>query len=862
MSDGKKVVIVESPAKARTIGRILGNGYHVLASMGHVRDLPERTLGVDIKNNFTPIYQETKKKVIQDLKAVSRDASNIYLASDPDREGEAIAWHLMEALKKSTKAPFSRVVFHEITRSAVNSAFQHPADINMNLVDSQQARRILDRLVGYKVSEILWSKIERGISAGRVQSVALRIVCEKEREVLAFNPQEYWNLTVNLEIEPQGSGKKYQAKLFQIDGRKAEITNGDESGKALESVRNASDFRIANNEIKPRKRYAPPPFITSTLQQAAGPALRFSASHTMRVAQQLYEGVDLGSSGPAGLITYMRTDSFTIAKEAQEACRSYIGSNIGSEYLPDTPNFFKNAGRAQEAHEAIRPTDVTRTPKELEPYISPDQMKLYTLVWKRFVASQMRPAEQKVTTVDTSIAGSDGRNFIFRTTATETVFAGFLKIYDFLDRDKDDKSAEDSSEEDEYMPTASLSGLVKGQKVLLIDSKSEQKFTEPPPRFSESMLIKALEANGIGRPSTYATIVNTIQQRKYVDKLKGKLIPTVLGFKVNDFLVANLGSLFQIGFTAEMELKLDKVEEGEIQWQVMLEEFYRSFSTWVGEAKTLGSPEKEKAEKAVHLFDAVQNWKAPEKKVRRTYDDHKFVESIKGQFEKNGTISEKQWGAILRLAFQYKDQISDYNLKMTELGVNPEAAQATGDFRAQGETAADPRTQAEKAAEMEMFKEVLSILQSVKTADPETERRRGGRKFDDKKFIASINNQLEDGRILSEKQINAVKKLTVKYKEQIPDFEKLSEKLKLTENAPGTETKGSPASSANAEEIQKLIDQLGGITEWEKPVKKGFRIFDDKSFYSSLSKQFAAKKSLSEKQVSALRRIVGKYIKE
>lgn len=860
MSDGKKVVIVESPAKARTIGRILGNGYHVLASMGHVRDLPERTLGVDIKNSFTPIYQETKKKVIQELKSVSRDASNIYLASDPDREGEAIAWHLMEALKKSTKAPFSRVVFHEITRSAVNSAFQHPADINMNLVDSQQARRILDRLVGYKVSEILWSKIERGISAGRVQSVALRIVCEKEREVLAFIPQEYWNLTVNLEIEPKGSGKKYQARLFQIDGKKAEIKTGEDSAKALESIRNAGDFRIANNEIKPRKRYAPPPFITSTLQQAAGPALRFSASHTMRIAQQLYEGVDLGSSGPAGLITYMRTDSFTIAKEAQEACRSYIIENIGSEYLPDTPNFFKNAGRAQEAHEAIRPTDVTRTPKDLESFLSPDQMKLYTLVWKRFVASQMRPAEQKVTTVDTAIAGSDGRNFIFRTTATETVFAGFLKIYDFLDRDKDDKSSDDSPEEDEFMTTASLSELVRDQKVLLLDSKSEQKFTEPPPRFSESMLIKALEANGIGRPSTYATIVNTIQQRKYVDKIKGKLIPTELGFKVNDFLVANLGNLFQIGFTAEMELKLDKIEEGEIQWQAMLEEFYRSFSMWVGEAKTLGSPEKEKAEKAVHLFDSVKNWKAPEKKSRRTYDDHKFVESVKSQFEKNGGISEKQWGAMLRLAYQYRDQIPEYGLKMSELGVNPEAASGAADSQAHGESA-DPKVQAEKAAEMEVFKELLSILQTVKTADPETERRRGGRKFDDKKFISSIKNQLEDGRILSDKQVNAVKKLTVKYKDQITDFESLSAKLKLGEGASESGTKGSPASGANAEEIQKLIDQLAGITEWETPVKKGFRTFDDKSFYGSLSKQFAAKKNLSEKQLAALKKIVGKYIK-
>ncbi|MCX6985103.1 MAG: DNA topoisomerase, partial [Lentisphaerae bacterium] len=370
------------------------------------------------------------------------------------------------------------------------------------------------------------------------------------------------------------------------------------------------------------------------------------------------------------------------------------------------------------------------------------------------------------------------------------------------------------------------------------------------------------EANGIGRPSTYATIVNTIQQRKYVDKLKGKLIPTVLGFKVNDFLVANLGNLFQISFTAEMELKLDKVEEGEIQWQAMLEEFYKSFSTWVGEAKTLGSPEKEKAEKAVHLFDTVQNWKAPEKKARRTYDDHKFVESVKGQFEKNGGISEKQWGAILRLAFQYKDQIPGYSLKMTDLGVDPEAPQASAGSKAQGEAAADPRTQAEKAAEMEIFKELLSLLQSVKTADPETERRRGGRKFDDKKFIASIKNQLDDGRILSEKQINAIKKLTVKYKEQIPDFEKLSPKLNLTENASAAGTKGTPASSANAEEIQKLIDQLAGITEWEKPVKKGFRTFDDKAFYGSLSKQFAAKKNLSEKQLAALKKIVGKYIKQ
>ncbi|HCE43446.1 MAG TPA: type I DNA topoisomerase [Lentisphaeria bacterium] len=853
MSEGKKVVIVESPAKARTISRILGPEYYVTASMGHVRDLPERTLGVDIKNGFIPIYQETKKKVIQELKAAAKGASHIYLASDPDREGEAIAWHVKEALQKSTKAAFSRVVFHEITKSAVNNAFQHPADINMDVVDSQQARRILDRLVGYKVSEILWSKIERGISAGRVQSVALRIVCEKEREVLAFQPQEYWNLSVNLEVEPQGSGKKYQARLFQIDGKKADIKTGEESNKALESIRGGHDLKIANNEIKPKKRYAPPPFITSTLQQAAGPALRFSASHTMRVAQGLYEGVDLGSSGPAGLITYMRTDSFTIAKEAQEACRAYITSSIGAEYLPDTPNFYKNAGRAQEAHEAIRPTDVNRTPKDLEPFLSPDQLKLYTLIWKRFVASQMRPAEQKLTTVDTAVAGADSRIFTFRTTATETVFQGFLKIYDFLDRDKDDKTADDA-DEDEFMPTASLSELVKDQKVLLLDAKSDQKFTEPPPRYSESMLIKALEANGIGRPSTYATIVNTIQQRKYVDKLKGKLIPTELGFKVNDFLVANLGDLFQIGFTAEMELKLDKIEEGEVQWQKMLEEFYGSFSGWVGEAKTIGAPEKDKAEKIVHLFDGVQTWKAPEKKGRRTYDDKKFAESVKSQFDKNGGISERQWSALIRMSAQYKDQIPDLDSKLSELGASQpaEGAAAGGSI--------GPDGQPVPPEDMGKYKEVMELLAAVKPDEPGAGR--GGRKFDDKKFILSIKSQVDGGRNLSPKQINAVKKLTAKYKDQIPNFEDISVKLSLNEPAAGADGKTEAPSNVNVEEIQKILTSLSTVTAWEQPVKKGFRTFNDKSFFQSLEKQFNAKRNLSAKQVAALNKMAGKYIKE
>ncbi|HBC85508.1 MAG TPA: type I DNA topoisomerase [Lentisphaeria bacterium] len=844
----KKVVIVESPAKARTISRILGAEYFVTASMGHIRDLPERTLGVDIKNGFIPIYQETKKKVVQQLKEASRDATSIYLASDPDREGEAIAWHILESLKKSTKAPFKRVVFHEITKSAVNNAFQHPAEINMNLVDSQQARRILDRLVGYKVSEILWSKIERGISAGRVQSVALRIVCEKEREVLAFIPQEYWNLMVNLEVDPSGSGKKYQARLYQIDGKKAVVATGDESSKALDSIRSGRDFKILNNEIKPKKRYAPPPFITSTLQQAAGPALRFSASHTMRIAQGLYEGVDLGTSGPAGLITYMRTDSFTIAKEAQEACRSYIASNIGAEYLPDAPNFYKNAGRAQEAHEAIRPTDVNRTPNDMEPFLNPDQLKLYTLIWKRFVASQMRPAEQKLTTVDTGVTGSDNRNFTFRTTATETVFSGFLKIYDFLDKDKDDKT--DSTEEEEFMTTASLSELAKDQKIHLLDAKSEQKFTEPPPRFSESMLIKTLEANGIGRPSTYATIVNTIQQRKYVDKLKGKLIPTELGFKVNDFLVANLGDLFQIGFTAEMELKLDKIEEGEVQWQKMLEEFYKSFSAWVGEAKTIGAPEKEKADKILHIFDSVQAWKEPEKRGRRTYDDKKFVDSVKAQFEKNGGISEKQWSALIRLSDKYKEQIPGFEDIIAGLGVT---------IQEKPEAPLGADGQPIPPEDMGKYKEAIDLLSAVKTAEPGAGR--GGRKFDDKKFILSIKSQLDGGRNLSPKQINAVKKLTTKYKEQLPSFADLS--LKLSLDAPSAPAGGGTdaAPAANADEIRDLLTSLSTVTAWEQPVKKGFRTFNDKSFYESLDKQFAAKGNLSVKQVAALKKLAGRYIK-
>jgi DNA topoisomerase-1 len=582
----KKLVIVESPAKAKTINKYLGSGFSVKASMGHVRDLPERKFGVEIGKNFEPTYEIARKKnqVVNDLKEAAKDAETVYLASDPDREGEAIAWHLREILKSKRNGPeFFRVQFNEITRNAVRAAFDHPGHVDMKLVDSQQARRILDRIVGYKISPLLNKRVARGLSAGRVQSVAVRLVVEREREIRAFKRQEYWSVEAELRklVPPKDH---FLAKLVQVGDKKVRSPNGDvkadaliigskEQADGLLSDLQQCEYKVTRIDVKPKKRSAPPPFTTSTLQQSASKALGMGTSKTMMVAQQLYEGVEVGDEDSVGLITYMRTDSFNVSREAQAEALAFIRETIGADYAPETPNVYRSKKDSQGAHEAVRPTSVGRTPESVRAYLDHDQFRLYKLIWERFVASQMTPAEMKVTSVDID-ARREAKFFLFRATATEVVFAGWLKIYGVEEEAEKKAESEKPSEEEE---NKKLPPLSENELLDLIQLHPEQHFTEPPPRFSEATLVKALEELGIGRPSTYAPTIATIQKRRYVTKEKGRLSPTQLGEVTTDMLVKHFTKLLDVQFTAQMEELLDEIEEGKVEWHEMLGTFYKEF---------------------------------------------------------------------------------------------------------------------------------------------------------------------------------------------------------------------------------------------------------------------------------------------
>ena len=837
----QKLVIVESPAKAKTIGRILGTEYKVLASMGHIRDLPDRTLGVDLKNNFEPKYVEAKSraKVIKELKAVAKKSSDIYLAPDPDREGEAIAWHLQEILKNASDASFHRVTFHEITKSAVSKAFEKPFDVNMDRVNAQQARRILDRLVGYKVSPLLWSQIERGISAGRVQSVALKIVCERERQILAFEPKEYWNFLVNLEAHDKGSGKEFEAKLAKIDGKKFEIDNEVDATEALNAIKGA-DYEIDSVEVKPMKKNPYPPFITSTLQQAASSNLNMSASFSMRIAQQLYEGIDMGN-GPQGLITYMRTDSVNVAQEAIAACREYVNSALGPDYVPTKPRYYKSKSNAQEAHEAIRPTDVTLTPDMVKNYLDESQLKLYTLIWKRFVASQMASAKQMRTTIEVLAKGTDSRDYTFRTTVTVTTFQGYLKVYKLGD-----------TEDDKFVNPV-LAELKKGDVCYLKDANNEQKFTEPPARFSEASLIKELEANGIGRPSTYASIVGTIQTREYVTKEKGRLIPSELGFRVNDFLCATLPELFQVTFTAKMEGQLDEIEAGEVLWTDMMHKFYDRFAEWLEVAKAIGAPETEKATSLIELLSTVEKWSEPVKRGRRTYDDEKFFTSIKDKFEKDGKITEKQWHTLLRLAVTYREQLPALDDVASKFNFTDDLDKMKIEETERAKKAEESKASAQ---DLNSYKTIFDAFKKVDDENLWDEPvKRGRYTYDDKKFFHSLKQQADTGKRLTEKQLAALQRSVLKYKEHIDNFDEV---IKLIEAGSGVSAE--PVEKDPA--VQKMLDFLGSIKEWAEPVKKGRRVYDDKAFYESIDSQFNSNRQLSSRQVGALKKLVTKYMKK
>jgi len=588
------LVIVESPAKAKTIHKFLGRGYTVKASMGHVRDLPKRDLGVDEKD-FTPTYVVLgdKKKTIAELTKAAKGAKRIYLASDPDREGEAICWHLKEVLSRETDAEFHRVMFNEITRRAVQEAFAHPREIDRNKVDAQQARRIVDRLVGYKISPLLWDKVRRGLSAGRVQSVALRIICDREALIRAFEPREYWSLTARLEA---GEPPPFPAKLVARDGKKLELAVKDEVvevlarlGWRLRELPPAADaaagsvafevepgagepvpFEVAKVASKEKRKSPAPPFTTSKLQQDASRQLGFNVKRTMRVAQRLYEGVTLGESGSVGLITYMRTDSTRVSDEALAAVRDFIAATYGRTALPAEPRRFRAAKRAQEAHEAIRPTAMDHAPAAVEAFLDRDELRLYTLIWNRFVASQMEEAVFDTTTADIS-AGP----YAFRASGSVLKSPGWLAVYhegrEETAGERDDEAGEEDAE-DRRLPR-----LAVGQRLQPQALAPKQHFTQPPPRFSEATLVKELEENGIGRPSTYATILSTIQDRDYVEKDAKRFVPTELGLLINRLMVGSFGDIVEVGYTARMEEELDQIEEGARGWTEALREFQQKF---------------------------------------------------------------------------------------------------------------------------------------------------------------------------------------------------------------------------------------------------------------------------------------------
>ena len=557
----KKLIIVESPAKARTLNKYLGKGYQVKASMGHVRDLPKSKLGVDVEDGFKPTYVtiKGKEKVLRELRKAAKEAEEIYLASDPDREGEAIAWHIAQSLTKKDQSKVKRILFYEITKTAVKEALKNPGPIDINKVNAQQARRILDRLVGYSLSPLLWRKVERGLSAGRVQSVAVRLVCEREEEIEKFVSREYWSLTAHLQ-RPQ-TPPPFTAKLFKYQGKKADLPQEGAVKKVLSHLEGAT-YRVVKVEKKERKDNPKPPFITSTLQQEAARKLGFTAKKTMLLAQQLYEGMDLGEEGPVGLITYMRTDSVRVSPEAQKKARTLIKELWGKEYLPPRAPQYKSKKTAQEAHEAIRPTEPARTPDSLKGVLPIDHWKLYKLIWDRFMASQMKPAVYDVTTADIQ-----AKEAIFRATGRILKFPGYTVLYT---EGKDDNS---QGEEE----TSTLPPLEEGQELELLKLEPKQHFTQPPPRYTEATLVKTLEEKGIGRPSTYATILSTIQERGYVEKKQKRLYPTILGRTVNELLVKFFPRILDVGFTARMEESLDQIEEGQREWVETLREFYAPF---------------------------------------------------------------------------------------------------------------------------------------------------------------------------------------------------------------------------------------------------------------------------------------------
>ncbi|HRT28470.1 MAG TPA: type I DNA topoisomerase [Kiritimatiellia bacterium] len=816
---GKKLVIVESPAKAKTIGKILGSGYVVKSSVGHIRDLPERTLGVDIDAGFVPKYvlSKGKAKVVAELKKAAQSCEAIYLAPDPDREGEAIAWHLQETLADSAKdKPVHRIQYNEITPRAVRAAFENPGVIDMQRVDAQQARRVLDRIVGYKVSPMLWQRLKKGLSAGRVQSVALRLVAEREREIQAFQPEVYWVMgaTVRREEEPLDP---FTVRLARVDGEKPSIGN-EQTAKALLDDLEGCALRVSAVRRRESARRPLPPFITSTLQQAASSVCGYSPNRTMSVAQKLYEGVELGGGGPVGLITYMRTDSVNIARDAQAAARDFIIDKYGEAYYPEKPNTYRSRASAQEAHEAIRPTDVTRTPTSLKGILDGPELRLYELIWKRFVASQMAAAriEQKTAEVEPVKAGLAHR-YLFTATSSEVLFDGFLKVMalDIRKKKPEEDEAEEESDEVDRLPP-----LAEGDRLVALDWLCDRKETKPPARYSEASLIRALEANGVGRPSTYASIIETLNSRDYTIREKRQLVPTPLGLEVSDLLVGKLGRLFDVGFTARMEEQLDQIEEGSVEWTAMLTDFYKKFQQWMERAK-MPPADTDKVSAVLEMLAQVTDWVPPVQRGRRTYSDEHFVASVKEQLEAGvKAVTDRQLIALVKIVLRYREQIHQTDQRLIDMGFGDEVAK---------DRAAPSHEEAKRRFE---------VLKDLAFSESQAE------------FVDSLRQQAESGRRLTGRQFAAIDRIIVQNAAQIEDFDTIKDELGLIvgedELQPDTE---SPL----------LLEMLRRVTTWQEPVTRGKRTFDDHVFFTSLEEQYGRKKSLSPRQRYALKRMVFRY---
>ena len=812
----KKLLIVESPAKAKTIGKYLGSEFTVKSSVGHIRDLPKESGAIKVvekapgKWEFVPTYviSEGKEKVVAELKSAVKASSEIYLASDPDREGEAIAWHLREVLAPTAgEKPFCRVTYNEITKSAVLKAVAAPRDIDMPLVDAQQARRILDRIVGYKVSPLLWKNIScannRSLSAGRVQSVALRLLVERQREIDAFKPETYYLLGV--EARKPSDSKTFAARLARFDGKKPEIRDKETANNVLLDLAGAG-LEVSDIKSQPKTRHALPPFTTSTLQQAASSVLGFSPGKTMKLAQSLYE---------QGRITYMRTDSVNVSEQARAAAREFIVSAYGEAFYPEKPNLFKSKADAQGAHEAIRPTDVVLTPQNAS--MDAAELKLYDLVWRRFVASQMADAKTTVKTV--AIVAKKpalAHSYVFSASATAVDFEGFLKVMKLsLKKKKADGEDDEDSDEVAYLPDVKVGDVLEAVRWL-----SDEKQTKGPSHYSEASLIKALEENGVGRPSTYAATIETLKAREYAKTEKKKLVPLERGVLVCDWLVKKLDSLFSVGYTARMEAELDKVEEKGEPMNQMLSEFYAKFLVAIGGADD-PPPDRAKFDFVFSLLGQVKTWKPAKKVGKRVYDDQAFVASVREQAEEGKrALSARQLEFLVKMAVQYADQIPGCEEQLKEAGLGAGATLA-------------------QKADVQLVKFCFDTMDRI-----------GG--MDANPFLKSLREQFENGRALSQKQFAVLARAIGENAEALDDCE--SVRAKLAEFVPG----GFAPRTVDPT-IPDLLKMLESVKEWRPAAKKGKKVYDDSEFVRSLTDQFARRHSLSPRQVAALKRVLVVY---